>query len=1766
MQFDVAGAKREGYSEAEIAGFLASRSRFDIDGARKEGYEDKDIIAYLMAGKGGAEPAPTEQEIEGASRPAQMTLTRGGKPVLQPNAPLPEDEPAADWGGVAESLPAQLVAGAESSAANLKEMMLREGISARRKGIEADVKVGTPLRLAQAEHRRRMLERAEKELETAVPAAAKAREIAASVTPENMTVAQQALSSLAQSSPSTLVGVSAGILTRNLPLAFAIAGGGGAAQQAGATYGEARERGATHEKATMAAMIDAALEGGGEMLPLGFALKAGTPIFKRVFGTIAREAGQESATQLAQDLRSMAMENPNLTFAEVWRNLKVAALAGAGGGVVYGGAGGAANWARDREAQKVIDADTARTVDRIAKAGSVDEAITEANAALEADDARAGTRAAVAEAQASVDMPEVTGTPAEAEAGPIEQVPAPEQAQAEQGAGPTAMQAAMERALEGSRQRERAPAGSGESAAPSEGAPQAQAVAPEVEPAQAEFLGKPVSEHTVLQLRVAARYSSDSAIRRAAREELSRRSVGALEAEAAAKEAAATTAEEQSKVDQPQPAHSEATEVRIFGKPLEQLTDKELAVSARAHRMSGFREAARVELERRNASVSERPGATQATAGAQTPSVAVARQEGAPAQAVRQDQPTSESRAARPLILGRPAEQHTSAMLRASLRGGSPAVREIAQAELARRGEPPTVARGSTAPPGLPQREIAGKAQAAEASIPPIVPPATTQERAVEQPESRELPAVGIVLTPPYVGPGGTEATDAMEGSRVRHARPDAIRQAIRDMFRVPINEGGFKGSRDKLGIYKVKPQTIRVRNQNDVAVITHELGHHISETSREVREARKAFDAELRNITPYAVQQKSVAAQREEGMAEFVRLYLTEPTHAAERASGFFTAFDDYVAAHGMKPALYEIGSRIWDWQRLPPADRILAKVGEAEPEFRKRWNLDRIIFEVFDRWLPMKRMVADLKPEIAPSADPFKLAHLLSGDSAIIEDWLLRETIPFDFARRANVKDRGKPLAEILQPVQDQQREFGAYLIARRANELMQRGKEHLYSKDEIAAGLRLETPEFKAAAEEIYRYQDGLLQYGVEGGLLSEHVADKFRQFPYYVPFFRVGEPIGQRGDIFKAIRGGTENLRDPISNIIENTVRVIHATNRNAVLAKAHALARSVPGGGRWIEDVPMPERAVKLETQKIIDQLREQGIQVDTGTAEAIANTQTFFVKNPFGDDRDRIIVVREGGKPKAVQINDDMLWHALERFDPVDMGLVEKVLSVPADILRAGIVLSPDFMARNFARDTLSGFIQSKKGIVPVIGTLDGFKEVATRSDVARLYRAFGGAFGDMWRADRGFERRLVERMARRGGFDARTILTPRGLISLLHRIGSVTEAGTRVAEFKRTAKEGDIDSLIEAAYNAREVSVDFGMHGHSRTIRFLTRVTVFMNPALQGYYKAVRTGKTQPMTTLLRGALLAAASIGLFLKNRDDEWYDEIEQWERNVYWHLDIGLRDPQGQVIPLRIPKPFEWGGIFGSIPEALAEVSIKQHGKEFAKRLTSIMDDVFTFRVIPSALVVPAELWANKNQFTGRPIVPESKERLAPELQATPGASLTARKAGELTDTSPAKIDHAVRGLFGTLGTYTVMLADQALRLGGAEPQALPIPWARYPVAKAFFRDPSGANSRYVTEFYELLKEARRAEASVKYMDQERMTAYYEKNREAIEHRRSAEKVSRWMARLRRENEEIRKDHDAPDSQRMQMIAENNRQIRWLGRDFMKDVQRQKGVSP
>lgn len=75
MSFDVAGAKADGYTDAEIAGELARTNKFDLAGARKDGYSYGEVISHLTSAPKAARPTAADMERQRAE--AETATGRG---------------------------------------------------------------------------------------------------------------------------------------------------------------------------------------------------------------------------------------------------------------------------------------------------------------------------------------------------------------------------------------------------------------------------------------------------------------------------------------------------------------------------------------------------------------------------------------------------------------------------------------------------------------------------------------------------------------------------------------------------------------------------------------------------------------------------------------------------------------------------------------------------------------------------------------------------------------------------------------------------------------------------------------------------------------------------------------------------------------------------------------------------------------------------------------------------------------------------------------------------------------------------------------------------------------------------------------------------------------------------------------------------------------------------------------------------------------------------------------------------------------------------------------------------------------------------------------------------------------------------------------------------------------------------------------------------------------------------------------------------------
>jgi hypothetical protein len=251
-----------------------------------------------------------------------------------------------------------------------------------------------------------------------------------------------------------------------------------------------------------------------------------------------------------------------------------------------------------------------------------------------------------------------------------------------------------------------------------------------------------------------------------------------------------------------------------------------------------------------------------------------------------------------------------------------------------------------------------------------------------------------------------------------------------------------------------------------------------------------------------------------------------------------------------------------------------------------------------------------------------------------------------------------------------------------------------------------------------------------------------------------------------------------------------------------------------------------------------------------------------------------------------------------------------------------------------------------------------------------------------------------------------------------------------------------------------------------------------FFNARLQGLYKLKRAGAipgwASKSKVLAKGGVIAAISLALLALNWDDERYEDLPDWDKDLYWHFFVGDEH-------LRVPKPFEVGVMYGTIPERMARYfGDKDDEKRAMKQLLWNIRESLNLVQMPQIAKPVAELWANKDTFTGMDIEGMADEGKLKSARYNEHTSLTMRKLGEAfgdeLDLSPKQMEHLWRGYLGTLGMYALGATDLAVHWATDAPTKPDYRPDQLPVIKSFYRGSEPARTtRYKTEMYEMLRE-------------------------------------------------------------------------------------------
>ena len=677
--------------------------------------------------------------------------------------------------------------------------------------------------------------------------------------------------------------------------------------------------------------------------------------------------------------------------------------------------------------------------------------------------------------------------------------------------------------------------------------------------------------------------------------------------------------------------------------------------------------------------------------------------------------------------------------------------------------------------------------------------------------------------------------------------------------------------------------------------------------------------------------------------------------------------------------------------------------------------------------------------------------------------------------------------------------------WMAGHRAEILMGQGRENLLSEQDIAALKGLgngKEAKFMEAKERWNRLNTATLDLAQEAGLFTAEARAEFES-EWYIPFFRESDDgdviapfkpkgIANQNAGIKKLKGGEANTNDLLENIFTSTSKLIDASMKN-------------------------------MAAQKTVWNL------ADTGIIEIIPKPNKMDYQ-ALANGKDRIMLKLEG-EDYMIRIEDPDLYRAMTFFDRKPFGVMVNVAAKAKRILTAGITASPEFMLRNFLRDSLSSWAISKDGFKPMIDSIKGVRKT-WRMDGSTIDVMFSGASflgGYVNGNDPGAMADTVRKSLRRKGMTPeqiakyeksiiRNAAQAKGIIAdaweKYSRIGEAVENGNREAVYDAAIKSGK--SHAQAAFESKDL-MDFSMLGAAGAIQGAAMVLPFFNARIQGLGKLTRELRDNPREIAKRAGMLTAMSLGLLAINWDDERYEELPDWDKDTNWHFFVGDQH-------WRIPKPFEIGVMFGTIPERMVRaLGDKDTGAQFGKAIARAIGDTFALNPTPQIVKPLVEAAFNYDSFRGGPIDGPQELAVKAEARYNEQTSLLMRELGELSGLSPKQLEHLLIGYTGTMGSYVMAAADGLIR--AARP-GVSAAWRadEIPLVKAVYRGTGPAKStQHMEEFYRMLSEVNQLKRTV---DQYRSEGLTDKARELLEEQGGILKSRRNLSRTQQQIRVVR----------------------------------------
>lgn len=747
-------------------------------------------------------------------------------------------------------------------------------------------------------------------------------------------------------------------------------------------------------------------------------------------------------------------------------------------------------------------------------------------------------------------------------------------------------------------------------------------------------------------------------------------------------------------------------------------------------------------------------------------------------------------------------------------------------------------------------------------------------------------------------------------------------------------------------------------------------------------------------------------------------------------------------------------------------PARKIVHGVSDEPP-----FGIHELYTQTMDDLHPLKRL-QELANDVSPLAEnekSYELGRLTRGSYGRSHQAITNFT--YDFNTLANT---GPGLTKVLEPVKGDMRAFEDFAVAMRDIELHGRGINSGAPLADAQAIVAAAPPHFRAALNDLHGYQDRILQYVRDSGLLSDDAYTNIKAANrHYVPFNRVQDSAPDLSasaslktwNPIKRIKGSQKDIQSPIETIVRNTHYLMDLAEKNRVL-NSLVDATQARGMTDLVKPVPRQTHPVNVSRDEVEKFLSTNGVPVP-GSFYGAPDNFAIFRPNALRPAPDEIVAYKNG-KPQVFKVDPEVA-DAVNGLGHQQVDWVVRAISKPASWLRAGATLSPDFLTKNPARDQFVAAVLSKNGYIPVVDYLRGLGHMVGNTQKYQEWLKSGGANSAIVGMDRRYIETELQNVMQSGAWNTikNNTMHP---IEFLKKASEYGEQPTRIAEFIKATNPGFIrgtfgaqpKGTFMAGYDAREVSTDFGRHGSSPIVRAYSQATAFANPQAQGVDRLGRAMWDNPASTAFKiFSTVTLPTAALYWYSRQDPRVMDAPRWERDLFWYWPTSdwqeITPKEALTIPknwqkqedgktyanlgtiYKFPKNFEIGVTFGSSLERAFDAYF-QHDPSAWKDFDKSMRQAYNPLGWPTAVNPFVEQMTNYSVFRERPLISKRIENPADrryeyDNYTSDTAKMVGSAIANITPTSqfasPKVLENYALGWGATLGRYALMAADAGL---------------------------------------------------------------------------------------------------------------------------------------